>query len=436
ARIGRGWQQAGTNGACVRSWTAPREGTVRVIGRAIKEYYRRGQGEPLRVRIRHGAEQVWPDQGWAVVALNDLQGCGHDLEVRVKKGDLIRFELGPGSQPEQDIIAWMPRIVYEGEVNTGPEAGQVRILCGAQAAYRDRGGNEWGPDRYYAGGEAMSTGEAIELNGLSSPGDEALYQRGRQGKAFTYTIPLGPGLYTVRLKWAEPEYDWSFERPFNVSINGQVVAPDMDVCQAARGSRRAYDRVFHYVAPDGEGNLVLGFSGGYEPLQKSGQAMVQAIEVMPELKPVVRIDCGSGREFIDWNSYVWGADRYYEGGESVESSEAVSQASPTLYDQGLYQSGRRGRLISYSVPVGPGLYTVHLKFAELWLKQTGQRPMTITINGQTLWKAWDPATAANQLGMAADIRAQDIAPDQYGRINIRIAADGSNDAILQGIEIE
>jgi hypothetical protein len=79
---------------------------------------------------------------------------------------------------------------------------------------------------------------------------------------------------------------------------------------------------------------------------------------------------------------------------------------------------------------------VHLQFAELWLKESGRRPMNIEINGQLRWQGWDPATAAGQMGMAADLRTEDIAPDKDGYITIRITAMGANDAILQGIEIE
>ena len=38
--------------------------------------------------------------------------------------------------------------------------------------------------------------------------------------------------------------------------------------------------------------------------------------------------------------------------------------------------------------------------------------------------------------MAADLRAEDVAPDKDGHITLRIRAAGANDAILQGIELE
>jgi hypothetical protein len=240
----------------------------------------------------------------------------------------------------------------------------------------------------------------------------------------------------MRLKFAEMKYPWSSQRTMNVSINGQQVLRDFDICQAARGPRRAHDRVFRNLVPDAEGRLVLHFAGGFNPLRESGEATVQAIEVLPELKPTVRINAGAEGEFVDWNSFVWSADAYFQGGHSIRSSAPVSQASPTLYDEGLYQSARSGQSFSYTVPVPPGLYTVHLKFAELWLKELGQRPLNIEINGHRVREFWDPATAAGKVGMAADIRQEDVAPDKQGHITIDVSAAGREEAILQAIEIE
>jgi hypothetical protein len=88
------------------------------------------------------------------------------------------------------------------------------------------------------------------------------------------------------------------------------------------------------------------------------------------------------------------------------------------------------------LPVPPGLYTVHLKFAELWLAEPGQRPMDIEINGRPVWRSWDPGTEAGQTDMACDLREPGVAPDAQGSITIRVRAVGGNDAIVQGIEVE
>jgi len=264
--------------------------------------------------------------------------------------------------------------------------------------------------------------------------DPVLYQRGRQGKDFTYQIPVEMGLYAVRLRFAEPKYRRLFARPFNIEINGREVLRNFDICQDARGYRKAHDRVFRCIVPNAEGHIVLRFTGGFEPGQATDEAMIQAIEILPEIKPVVRINCGSATDFIDWNSNVWAGDEFE--GPVMQSGRPVTQASPTLYDQALYQTARSGREVVYSLTLAPGLYTVHLKFAELWLEEQGKRPIDIEINGRTLWKNWDPCTAAGEVGMAIDLRALNITPDGAGLITICIKSAGEHDAILQGIEVE
>jgi hypothetical protein len=139
---------------------------------------------------------------------------------------------------------------------------------------------------------------------------------------------------------------------------------------------------------------------------------------------------------VDWDGFIWRADSHFRGGRAIKSRVAVAHASPTLYDQALYQTARTGESFSYVLPVPAGLYSVHLKFAELWLEKVGMRPMNIDINGRRFWKNWDPSVQAGRLGMSADIRAEDIVPDKHGKINVKVSATGANEAILQGIEIE
>ena len=253
---------------------------------------------------------------------------------------------------------------------------------------------------------------------------------------FSYDIPVEKGLYAVRLRFAEPDYEALFARPFHVEVNGREMLRNFDICQAARGFRKAHDRVFRYVVPNAEGRIALRFSAGFDPGQRTDEALVQAIEILPENKPALRIACGSQTDFVDWNGFIWSRDRDALEGEAIRSTRPVTQATPTRYDQALYQTARHGREILYRLPVPPGLYDVHLKFAELWLSETGRRPMDIEINGRPVWRGWDPAAEAGQCGMAIDLRTSNVTPDRAGRITIGIRAAGDQDAIIQGIEVE
>ena len=432
ARVGRGWQQASAQARCVRSWRAPRDGTVRILGRAMKEVYHQDRGGPLRVQILRDSEPIWPQGGFADVPLNDLVGATHDVTAPVRAGDTIRFVLDRSDAPEDALLAWMPRITYTDEAPPASAASVVRILCGADEAFTDSQGNVWSADAHFTGGHATRTDVAI-AGAQPTEADRALYACGRVGDQFGYAIPLQPGLYTLRLKLAEPEHEWAFERPMNLSINGRQVLADFDVCQAARGPRRAYERVFRYLVPGADGSLHLDFTSGSEPGQPIEDALVQAIEVLPEDRSVLRINCGAEVPYVDWNSLEWSADA--AAGGALRSEAPVAQASPTLHDQRLYQTARCGADLRYSVPVVPGLYTVHLKFAELWLPEAGKRPLHIEVNGRRVRESWDPATAAGQVGMAADLRIADVAPDSKGCISLRILAAGGSDAIVQAIEV-
>ena len=435
SRVGRGWQQASKTEGCIRAWTAPKAGTVRIVGRAMREYYHRTLGGPLTVKILHGQLPIWPERDSATVALGDLTGVGHDITLKVAAGDVVRFVLDKAAVPEHDLIAWMPRIVYDGTPSATTAPVVVRILCGGKTPYTDRCGNVWAADQHFAGGEPVSTTEKIE-DASPMPEDQPLYQNGRAGKDFWYSIPVPTGLYAVRLKFAEPKHPWMFERSIDLDINGQRVLTDFDIVQAAKGSRRAVERSFRNVVPGADGNIVLRFTAGWNPRTPPDDAMVQAIEVLPEQKPAIRIHTGSDVEFVDWNGCVWTADAHFSGGTTLKSAAPVVHASPTLYDQELYRTARSAKTFSYTLAAPPGLYTVHLKFAELWLPKPGQRPMDITVNGRLVRKSWDPAAAAGRIGMAGDVRGDNITPDKEGHITIGLRATGVNDAILQAIEIE
>ena len=431
ARLGRSWMQSSPQAGSVRTWVAPESGTVNIVSRVMKEWYRQAVGTPLRARILQGHVQIWPESGWALIPLNSITGVMHDLTVNVQKGDSIRFLLDKCDDPGNDIAAWMPIIKYANTQHSERTESVIRILCGSDSPYTDQSGNSWMKDSFFTGGRARDSRTIV-----SGGSDSSLYQYGRSGKDFGYEIPVTKGLYTVRLMFAEPDYEWIFSRPFNIAINGSELLRNYDICQDARGFRKAKERVFRYIVPNAEGRISIRFSGGFEPGQRSNEAIVQAIEVLPEIRPVIRIDCGSTTDFVDWNSFVWSKDQNFSGGKSIQSSLPVSQASPTLYDQSLYQTARSGREISYSLTLPQGLYTVHLKFAELWLKDTGKRLMDILINGRKVWKSWDPSTVAGQTGMAIDLQATGITPDHNGKVSIQIIAKGENDAIIQGIEIQ
>jgi len=458
ARVGRGWQQAGSSGACARCWTVPASGQYRIVGRPVKERYRQERGGPLRVRILVNSRQVWPATGWSEVETKkDAQGHTHDLRLDLQAGDVVRFALDQGRNTTDDVVAWMPAIQeLPAEAPTTAPERVVRIACGRATGLTGTDGNRWDADRLGQGATPYSSECAV--HGTTNP---ALLQAGCVGAAIRYAIPVPPGLYAVRLHWAETLCRQLGDRVFHVDINGRRLLRDFDVLQAAHGPDRAWDEVFRYQVPDADGRIVVELLGSSHPLSTTTDAFISAIEVLPESGVQSRITCGTESDWIDWSGQIWTADGRTKNDEVLHATRIVEQANPTLLDQGLYQSARAGKEFTYRLPLPPGLYSVHLLIAELWQDQPGQRPMDIWINDQALVTAWDPATHAARGGVnsyiattdaqvtgsdsvthaaalsrAADLRLDQVAPAADGCIIVRCRACGEHPAILQAIAID
>jgi len=123
-----------------------------------------------------------------------------------------------------------------------------------------------------------------------------------------------------------------------------------------------------HIVPDADSFITLRFTGGCEPTQTTKEALVKAIEIVPQIKPTIRVNCGGG-DFIDWNSHVWAADT--TRGDVLTSTEDVILATPTVYDFSLYQTAKAGKELVYTFDLPAGLYNVRLKFAEMWLTRPG-----------------------------------------------------------------
>lgn len=158
----------------------------------------------------------------------------------------------------------------------GPRMKPVRIAAGNDSAYLDRDGKLWGPDRYYIGGRRLK-----HIPQTANTDDPELFSAEHWGH-FTYRIPAAPGLYTVRVRFAERHYGKSnYEggvgsRVFNVYCNGVFFLRNFDIIKEAGGENRAVDEVLHGIAPDQQGKIVLTFQPG------NTYATVNAIEVIPE----------------------------------------------------------------------------------------------------------------------------------------------------------
>ncbi|MFK7995003.1 MAG: malectin domain-containing carbohydrate-binding protein [Granulosicoccus sp.] len=137
----------------------------------------------------------------------------------------------------------------------------IRINAGNFWENSDTGGAYFLADEPFLGqggspmvgtSDAAVTREDERYNGLRvvTPTDEVIYQTGRWGNSFGYTVPVRNGRYSVRLMFAEDYHSAAGKRVFEILLNGEKQIVDLagstqfDIFRAAGGKNKAIDLVY------------------------------------------------------------------------------------------------------------------------------------------------------------------------------------------------
>jgi len=303
------------------------------------------------------------------------------------------------------------------EAQVGPPGGdEVRILVGETRSFVDHAGKLWTADRLYSGGSAVTS----NVWHVGRTLDPDFYRTSRQGQ-FRYDIPLKPGLYELRLHFAETVFGpgnasagGEGSRLMTVSANGITLLNQFDVVADAGASSTADVKVFPGVSPAGDGQLHLAFSG-----VEGKQAMLSAIEILPgergHMRPVrllARIT-----PYYSNDSQWWSPDNYFEGGQMANYTRPVTGTD----DPELYETERWGNF-SYAIPVAPGRYTVLLHFAlrhgEGVSSPAGDhwwRTFNVFCNGKVLLQNFDLQKEARQSDVVLR-KATGLEPNAQGKL--------------------
>jgi hypothetical protein len=221
-------------------------------------------------------------------------------------------------------------------------------------------------------------------------------------REFQYEIPLAPGIYELRLYFADPlrqpdvdtKEDAQNKRHFQVNLNGRPLLEDLDAITDA-GSAAVDVRTFRDVTPAKDGRLHLDFISLWDT-----PAFVSALELRPgtsgKMKPI-RI-AARPKAFVDSDGTSWSGDDYFiEGRTYYYENSAGGPKVPALY------AGERHGNFSYAIPVAPGSYTVRLHFLESYFSPlipnapchgAGCRVFDVACNGVMLLQDFDIAQAA------------------------------------------
>jgi hypothetical protein len=283
-----------------------------------------------------------------------------------------------------------------------PPGDSVRILAGYdKSQYRDRYGANWLGDRYFTGGKVTNTRIGADLRHtmyIRCARDSGLFQHMREGQ-FAYAIPVKPGIYELRLHFAESHWGPSLPaggsegyRLFSIDVNGKRAIRGFDVFAAAGDCLTATTLVFGDVQPAPDGKVHLDFR------PEADEPFVNAIELVPGIPGrMLPIRMVVGDQFYrDAAGLDWTPDAYFTSGRVAPATLPV-KGTP---DPDLYARERFGNF-TYRIPAMPGSYTVRLHFAETHYGPTagilpaeGARVFDIYCNGTALIRNYDIYKAA------------------------------------------
>jgi hypothetical protein len=338
----------------------------------------------------------------------------------------------PGRARQAQIPA-PPRHNVDLPVTAAPPTDGIRILCGsATASIRDREDHLWGPDAFYSGGSAV----ALPDQQIFRTRDSFLFRSARTGE-FSYRIPLKPGVYEMRLYFADQSYSPGVAmeggentRVFTVALNGEVILREFDIIADA-GSNTADVRVFKDVSPSSDGYLHLGFA------KNLGEPLLNAIEIVPgiphHLQPIRIVT--QDRTVTDRSGRIWSPDDYFLNGRRIARLTVVRGTE----DPQIYESERYGNF-SYAIPVSDGRYRVTFHFAESYWGPTepggggpGARIFDVYCNGTQLLRNFDmlkEAAPGTQIVKTFD----NLLPNAQGKLLLSFVPD-KNYANISAIEV-
>jgi hypothetical protein len=215
--------------------------------------------------------------------------------------------------------------------------------------------------------------------------------------AFSYDIPMQPGVYELRLYFADPlnesallkdGEDGENVRRFTIHANGRPLLEQFDVV-SDEGAADVDVRAFKDITPASDGKVHLEF------FPEPHRPFVNAIELVPSRRGhanPVRIAARPSAH-TDPDGKTWEPDNYFIRGRLVRHGMPdVARDLPELF-----RAERYGNFV-YSIPVPPGSYSLTLYFAETIFspqapssvcRGPGCRVFDVSCNGVSLLRDFD-----------------------------------------------
>jgi prepilin-type processing-associated H-X9-DG protein len=303
---------------------------------------------------------------------------------------------GDGATGEQGRSHLVNFTVIDSTSN--PAARPLRVNAGGPA-YTTAAGESFAADTGFRGG--LARGGSFEVAGTE---DDALYSSRRFGRRMVFSRLVANGAYTLKLHFAEPEFERAGRRVFDVFAEGRRALRSFDIVAEA-GPRKAVVKQLPVTVSDRRLDVTF--------LATSDNAIVSAIELIPVSRaprnpaPVL-IDAGGSGLYTDSIQRVFEGDGGFSGGTASAGAFDVEGTA----DDALFSTHRAGQRFSFSRPVANGNYSVLLGFAEpVAGAAAGSRVFDVFAEGARVLDDYDivkeAGAARRAVAEAFDVRVTD-----------------------------
>ncbi len=164
-------------------------------------------------------------------------------------------------------------------------------------------------------------------------------------------------------------------------------------------------------------------------VRSPAETLAVAPVIAPGASAELRVLAGErNQNYIDTAGRTWLSDRFFTGGTTFHRT--ISQIQRTQ-DPELFRNGREGQF-TYAVPLRPGIYELHLYFAETGVMSEAQRSVDMSINGKPVSPV-DVASDADGVNTATMKIFRDISPAKDGYLHLMF--QGTGPSFLNAIEV-
>jgi hypothetical protein len=184
------------------------------------------------------------------------------------------------------------------------------------------------------------------------------------------------------------------------------------------------------------GMAVCMFLAGWWLVAAGRRNAAQTIAAPPSAIPIVsasdaaiRIAAGDrSADYTDRLGRIWMSDRFFRGGSTFHRGPL--QIQRTL-DGELFRSGREGEFV-YDIPLSPGVYELHLYFAETGVATETLHGVSMAINSLPI-SSVDIAADAGDVNTATVKIFKNISPAKDGMLHLTLM--GTGPGFLNALEI-